>query len=279
MAIGHESLQGRRATGSKPDTWHHVVVTYDGSRQPVGHCRSSSTASPCHVEGRSIDQETLKGDVRTYAPLQVGATAGNKYFDGGAIADLRIYHARADRRGSADRRARGRVHRGRAASKPTRDAVRRREERASRLVPASASTATIRGLLDEDRTLQDEREAIATRGTVTHVKQERTDRKPFANILYRGEYDQPREKVEPAVPSALPPMPAILPAQPPRLAKWLVDGASADRPRDGQPLLAGGLRHRPRADSRRLRRRRASCRRIPSCSTGWPSSSAKRAGT
>ena len=36
-------------------------------------------------------------------------------------------------------------------------------------------------------------------------------------------YDQPREKVEPAVPSALPPMPASFPRNRLGLAKWLVD--------------------------------------------------------
>jgi hypothetical protein len=72
-------------------------------------------------------------------------------------------------------------------------------------------------------TLDEEREAIARRGTVTHVQYERTDRAPSAHILYRGMYDQPREKVEPAAPGALPPIPSTLPKNRLGLAKWLVD--------------------------------------------------------
>ena len=56
-------------------------------------------------------------------------------------------------------------------------------------------------------------------------------------------------------------------------------GASADGPRHGQPLLAGGVRHRPRAAPAATSASPASCRRTPSCSTGWRSSSASRAGT
>ncbi len=55
--------------------------------------------------------------------------------------------------------------------------------------------------------------------------------------------------------------------------------ASADGARDGQSLLAGSLRHGPGEDGRRVRRGAASCRRIPSCSIGWRSSSAITAGT
>src|SRR5207247_4798304 len=61
------------------------------------------------------------------------------------------------------------------------------------------------------------------RGSVTHVMQERTDSKPMANILYRGQYDQLREKVEPNVPAALPPLPALFPRNRLGLARWLVE--------------------------------------------------------
>jgi len=43
------------------------------------------------------------------------------------------------------------------------------------------------------------------------------------HVLFRGNYDQPREAVEPAVPAALPPMPGDLPRNRLGLARWLVD--------------------------------------------------------
>ncbi len=45
----------------------------------------------------------------------------------------------------------------------------------------------------------------------------------MANILYRGQYDQPREQVEPNVPAALPPLPASYPRNRLGLARWLVE--------------------------------------------------------
>ncbi len=47
------------------------------------------------------------------------------------------------------------------------------------------------------------------------------------HVLHRGQYDQPRETVQPDVPSILPPMKAGLPANRLGLARWLVD---ADNP-------------------------------------------------
>lgn len=67
-----------------------------------------------------------------------------------------------------------------------------------------------------------EKRAIRRRGAITHVMEERTDQKPFAHLLYRGMYDQPRERLEPATPAVLPPMPASLPRNRLGLAQWLV---------------------------------------------------------
>ncbi len=46
---------------------------------------------------------------------------------------------------------------------------------------------------------------------------------PFAHVLFRGMYDQPRERVEPATPAALPLMPASYPRNRLGLARWLVN--------------------------------------------------------
>ncbi|MSO22516.1 MAG: DUF1553 domain-containing protein [Acidobacteria bacterium] len=71
--------------------------------------------------------------------------------------------------------------------------------------------------------LAGERRQIRQRGSVTHVMEERAGSKPMANILYRGQYDQPREQVEPNVPAALPPLSASYPKNRLGLARWLVE--------------------------------------------------------
>jgi hypothetical protein len=84
--------------------------------------------------------------------------------------------------------------------------------------------------VDQITTLEKERETIARRGAITHVQHERTDSKPFAHILNRGMYDQPRDKVEPAVPYALPALPQSFPKNRLGLAQWLVN--------ESNPLMA-----------------------------------------
>src|SRR5262249_44396214 len=71
-----------------------------------------------------------------------------------------------------------------------------------------------------DRLAQEEN-ALRGRGTQTHVMQEK-DSQPMAFILYRGDYEKRRDKVEPHTPKVLPPMPAELPRNRLGFAKWLV---------------------------------------------------------
>ena len=51
--------------------------------------------------------------------------------------------------------------------------------------------------------------------------EERTDQKPFAHTLYRGAYDQKRDRVEAGTPTVLPPMAAALPRNRLGFARWL----------------------------------------------------------
>ncbi len=77
--------------------------------------------------------------------------------------------------------------------------------------------------------LQAERLQILRRTPVTLIQEEQ-DEEPFAHILYRGMYDQKREKVAPATPGVLPAMPEELPRNRLGLARWLVS--------DENPLTA-----------------------------------------
>jgi hypothetical protein len=78
---------------------------------------------------------------------------------------------------------------------------------------------------DEYRALQNkEREyrAIRLRGKLSLVMQEK-DGQAKANVLRRGQYDQPEEEVEAGTPSMLPPMHPDLPRNRLGLARWIVD--------------------------------------------------------
>ncbi len=71
---------------------------------------------------------------------------------------------------------------------------------------------------------------LESRGSATLVMEERTDQKPFAYTLYRGAYDQKRDRVEAHPPTALPPMAASLPQNRLGFARWLFT--------EDQPLTA-----------------------------------------
>ncbi len=67
------------------------------------------------------------------------------------------------------------------------------------------------------------RDFIHSRSTTTMVMEERTDAKPRAWVLNRGEYDQRSYEVQPNVPAALIPLPKGAPRNRLGLARWLVD--------------------------------------------------------
>jgi hypothetical protein len=202
----------------KPGTWSHLVVTYDGSREQAGlGLYLNGKAVP--TQGGGDQTQQLKGDIRTRSPLRLGSD-GKRYFHGGAIADFRIF-ARALTEEEAHLASLWPVmDSGREKSPEQLTAV---ERDAFHLYFLNHLDSNYRDLGVKLQSVIAERRQIRKRGTVTHVMQERKDTAPMAHILFRGQYDQPREKVEPNVPSVLPPMPASLPRNRLGLAQWLVD--------------------------------------------------------
>ncbi len=71
-----------------------------------------------------------------------------------------------------------------------------------------------------------EHREIELRSNTAMVLEERSDSKPAAHLLFRGMYDQPRELLEAATPSFLPPMAPGLPRNRLGLAQWMVDRAN-----------------------------------------------------
>ncbi len=202
----------------KPGTWNHVAVSYDGSRKQAG--------LSFYLNGRAIptqgagDQTTeLVGEIRTKSPMLVGGN-GKLFFQGGAIADLRIFTRPIS------------VEEGQLASlwlmmelarEKQPDQWSAAERDAFHLYFLTLEDAKYRELAARLKALKAEKREIRERSAVTLVMEEKSDTKPMAHILFRGQYDQMREKVDPSVPAALPPMPASFPRNRLGLAQWLVD--------------------------------------------------------
>ena len=243
---------GLARTPSSRAQWNHVFVTYDGSGKAAG--------VQVYVNGEPQETTVEADQLQEHDP-----------HDGAAQGRPAAQHVPARRPGDAgpaDLRPRAVGRGSRPAwrrrpgppgwpTKPADQRTRGGEERAVRLVAADAWTRRIEALPSKlsDAAAGGSGDQGARHGRPRHAGAARAE--PMAYVLFRGEYDKRRDQVKPDTPSALPPMPADLPRN--RLgfaAVAAAAGAPADGARHGQPLLAGGLRHRPRAHDRRLRRHR-----------------------
>jgi hypothetical protein len=75
---------------------------------------------------------------------------------------------------------------------------------------------------DEITRLESERDAVRKRNPVTHIQREKPDSKPIAHVLFRGQYDKPREEVGAGTIASLHPMPGDAPRNRLGLARWIM---------------------------------------------------------
>jgi mono/diheme cytochrome c family protein len=222
-----ENIEIRAAMDKiEPATWNSIVVTYDGSRAQSG-LDLYLNGLALVTQGRNNPNTKLSGSIGVDDPLILG-----KSLVDGAIADFRIIGRVVTEAEVAQ------------LSESGADAlVRARPPGRAVVVEAPAPVANpdqplfayfllrefepYRKLAAEQNKLNLEAKEIALHSATTPVMMERTDQKPFAHVLYRGAYDQPRERVDASTPTVLPPMAAALPRNRLGLAQWLF---TADQP-------------------------------------------------
>ncbi|MFN0165385.1 MAG: DUF1553 domain-containing protein [Bryobacteraceae bacterium] len=200
----------------KPASWYHMAFSYDGNRVPSS-LRLFVDGKEAATEGGG-EGARLNGEIRSFAPLQVGAQGG-RYFDGGAVADLRIY---ARELSTEDTAVLAQWPALELARNKTSSGLTGEEREGFRNYYFNRESSDVMDLAGQMHALRTGRLAIARRGAVTHVQQEK-EGKAYANVLFRGMYDQPRDKVEANTPSVLPPMPSTVSHDRMGLARWLVD--------------------------------------------------------
>jgi hypothetical protein len=203
------------------ESWYHLAFTYDGSRERAGLA--------IYVNGRLIptqgtgeDLEPLFTSVRSASPLSLGRDK-KKYFEDGAIAEFRILNREVDAQGTEL-----------LSWWSTLSAARGKDT--AQLTDAERSALSVYYFYQRDRATREtiaqlrkvdaERRGIARRSPITLVMQEQAGTKPVAHVLNRGQYDQPRDEVEPQVPAILPRMSDSMPRNRLGLAQWLVDPAN-----------------------------------------------------
>jgi mono/diheme cytochrome c family protein len=194
--------------------WHHVMAVFDGRRQ-------GADALAIYVDGLKADVEVnnngLGSNILTDVPFRLGARSGASgpadVLSGGKVflQDLRFY----DQALSAPEVARVAVaglSRGPAMVKASefKDAY-----LAGYDVPSQKLAA-------ESARLETEQKEIRKRGAITLVMEEKTDTKPTAYVLLRGNYAAKGDEVAAATPPSLPAMTADEPPNRLGLARWMV---------------------------------------------------------
>ena len=210
----------------EPGSWRHVTITYDGSGERAG--------LSVYLDGERMPFqgseyfEKLVGPAGSGQPMLLGRgfytddeEVKHRGFGGGALADVRLYsrelsveEANVIANWPAIKAAR---------SKAPGDLT-DEEQRVLGLhflnVHDESYRARFRAAKDAEREIRE----VRRRGAVTHVMQEQESSPAEAHILFRGMYDQRRERVPAATPGFLPstagdssPMNRL------DLAEWLVD--------------------------------------------------------
>jgi hypothetical protein len=209
---GKEQLLVTSADVFPAQKWTHMAVTYNGSGLKSGLVLYiNGKAQNSGVEAAIPKEKSLK----TKAPLRLGA----ENFKGGALHDFRIYSNRLtpDEITLLSKWASIRPLLDGDGSKLTAE---QRKDLALlhslRFDPAYAKAA------EQLAVLTKEQDAIRSRNVSTHIMQEKPGSMPVAKILYRGQYDMPKEEVKAGVFSILNPLPKDAPTNRLGLAQWLV---------------------------------------------------------
>jgi hypothetical protein len=200
----------------KRGQWQHLFVTYDGSGRAKG--------MKLFVNGIEVnanrDNNRLEDTIRSPFPLRVGRRERDNQLNHVAVQDVRIHRGRLS---SAEVRALAVATRMPAlvtelAENGT-NGLARDALRDYFLVTQHSSWQQAQAKV---AALELEQAVIRGRSPVTLVQAEKRDSEPMAQILFRGQYDKPKDKVGPAPPAVLPALPASAPQNRLGLAQWLV---------------------------------------------------------
>jgi mono/diheme cytochrome c family protein len=214
-----DALKGISKKRIEMNKWAHLVVSYNGSSKAEG------VSVYINGEPQETDRpnDKLQNSIRSKAPFKIGQRKKAEFLEKAGVQDLRIYN-----------RVLSEDEVGALQSKPrlswlvSKPAERRNEEEQKILFDGylnaydthyMAASKAMAGLEKEERD-------IKKRGTIAHIMNEKPE-PALAYVLFRGEYDKRRDKVEPATPKMFPSMPADYPSNRLGFAKWLL---SPDHP-------------------------------------------------
>ncbi|MFQ5928861.1 MAG: DUF1549 domain-containing protein, partial [Acidobacteriota bacterium] len=196
-------------------SWHHVMVTYDGS--------SRASGVSLYVDGRlrevDVTRDTLTGSIKTSASLHIGKKNTGRGFQG-VLDDLRIYNRHLTATEIEDLALH---HPIRAILLRTTDKrTDKQKEELQDYYLFYHAPPQFRKLYAELKNLKSQKTELDKAIPTTMVMEEMEEpRDTF--VLVRGDYRNPDEKVTRGVPAILSPLPEDAPRNRLGLARWLID--------------------------------------------------------
>lgn len=194
--------------------WVHVALTWDGSGRASG-LRLYVNGRPEEV---NIENDSYKeGSLRTEVPFRIGSRQSSDQFNGG-LYDLRLY-----KRALSDAEVNALASLSRYQATLARAAGDRTSAELDSLYTYWLDRFDLQysGLTRTVADLEREESEIRARGTIAHIMNERSE-PATAYVLFRGEYDQRRDQVQPETPEVLPAFPADFPKNRLGFANWLL---------------------------------------------------------
>jgi hypothetical protein len=208
-----DALRVETETTLEPDRWHHVAVSYDGSRVAQG--------VRFYVNGQPVQNRVLLDELnQTFAskePLRIGAGQGSRFQ--GALADVRVY----DRVLSEEEALILATAADLAASAGT-PPEQRSAGQAAKLRACfldQAAPERVQAIQRRLRALRAERARLVESFPTTMVMEEMPTPRD-THVLIRGVYDKRGEQVAPDVPAVFPALPKEGKNDRLKLARWLV---------------------------------------------------------
>lgn len=199
----------------KPNQWHHVFITYDGSKKATG--------VKIYIDGKaqpfSASHDTLNGTTKTGVPLTLGRRTPGSPFNGGSVDDVRVYNRLLSPDEVAVLASGDTLTPLLAVASDQRTAEQDKTLRDYYLRSVDEQYPKLTG---ERNTKQQERDKVYNAAPTTLVFKEMSKPKP-AYLLERGAYDAKGKQVQRGVPDFLPQMDDGLSMDRMGFAKWLLD--------------------------------------------------------
>jgi hypothetical protein len=208
-----DALRVETSNRLEPGHWHHIAVSYDGSRLAAG--------VKVYLDGVEAKTTTLLDELnqsfQTKEPLRIGSGGGPENRFDGLVDEVRVYDRvieAAEARILAVAASPGEI-----VAKPRAARTPAETEKLRAFFLAVTAPEEFRRAHAAVRGAREERDKFADSIPTVMVMEEMPKARD-THVLVRGQYDRRREKVTPAGPAALP--------NPPHggtrldLAKWLV---------------------------------------------------------